>query len=136
VSIKVVYRDGVFEPLEKVECARPGAIYMAFAEDELRDLIETLGWLKASEKSSSSGTTRPMPSTTNYKRGDIVLVSFPFTDLSSSKRRPALVVSPDEFNGIGQEVVLVAITSQEPDDRAISIDSEHLVTGRCQNHCS
>jgi hypothetical protein len=31
-----------------------------------------------------------MPSTTAYRRGDIVLVLFPFTDLSASKRRPAL----------------------------------------------
>ena len=59
-----------------------------------------------------------MPSTTRYRRGDIVLVSFPFTDLSSSKRRPALVVSPDPFNEQGQDVVLIAITSQEPDDNA------------------
>jgi hypothetical protein len=29
----------------------------------------------------------------SVRRGDIVLVSFPFTDLSSSKRRPARVVS-------------------------------------------
>jgi mRNA interferase MazF len=53
-----------------------------------------------------------MPSTTRYKRGDIVLVSFPFTDLSSSKRRPALVVSPDSFNEAMQDLVLAAITSQ------------------------
>ena len=53
-----------------------------------------------------------MPSTTRYRRGDIVLVPFPFTDLSSTKKRPALVVSPDKFNEHAQDVVLVAITSQ------------------------
>src|SRR5476651_587335 len=57
-----------------------------------------------------------MPSTTRYKRGDIVLVSFPFTDLSSSKKRPALVVSPDSFNQTMQDVVLAAITTQGADD--------------------
>ena len=31
-----------------------------------------------------------MPSTMPYSQGDIVLVSFPFTDLTSTKRRPAL----------------------------------------------
>ena len=53
-----------------------------------------------------------MPSTTRFKRGDIVLVPFPFTDLSSAKRRPALVVSPDEFNNHMQDLVVVALTSQ------------------------
>ena len=33
-----------------------------------------------------------MPSTTDFKRGDIVLIRFPFTDLSSTTRRAALVV--------------------------------------------
>ena len=49
-SIKLAYRDGVFEPLEKVEDAQPGAIYTAFSEEELRDFLETLGW-KATERS-------------------------------------------------------------------------------------
>ena len=70
-----------------------------------------------------------MPSTTRYKRGDIVLVSFPFTDLSSSKRRPALVISPDAFNEHGQDVVLVATTSQEPDDRAVALERNDFVEG-------
>lgn len=52
-----------------------------------------------------------MRSTIAYRQGDIVLVSFPFTDLSSSKRRPALVLSPDAFNAAGRDLVLAAITS-------------------------
>jgi mRNA interferase MazF len=72
-----------------------------------------------------------MPSTTRYKRGDIVLVPFPFTDLSSSKRRPALVVSPDWFNSSNQDLVLVAITSQIGDDpRSVLLDEADFVGGK------
>lgn len=55
-----------------------------------------------------------MPSTTNYNRGDVVLVPFPFTDLTTSKQRPALVVSADNYNATRRDVVVVAITSQLP----------------------
>jgi mRNA interferase MazF len=48
---------------------------------------------------------------TNYKKWEIVLVPFPFTDLSSAKRRPALIVSPDSYN-TGKDVVIAYITSQ------------------------
>lgn len=51
-----------------------------------------------------------------YRRGDIVLVSFPFTDLTSYKRRPALILSPDSFNAAGVDLVLAAITSHITDD--------------------
>lgn len=50
MSIRVAYKNGVFEPLEKVEDAKPGAIYTAFSDEELHDIRETLGWLKAAEK--------------------------------------------------------------------------------------
>ena len=43
-------------------------------------------------------------------RGTVVLVPFPFTDLSGSKRRPALVLSPDGFHR--EDLILCAITSQ------------------------
>ena len=55
-----------------------------------------------------------MPSTTSYKRGDVVLVPFPFTDLTAVKQRPALVISADAFNSTRNDVVVVAITSQVP----------------------
>ena len=52
------------------------------------------------------------PLTTSSRRGDVVLVPFPFTDLSTTKQRPALVVSPDAWNAAQSDVLLVAITSQ------------------------
>ena len=47
----------------------------------------------------------------NYKKWDIVLVPFPFTDLKTTKQRPALVISPDKYN-LGGDVIIVFITSQ------------------------
>jgi len=55
-----------------------------------------------------------MPSTTIYKRGDVVLVPFPFTDLTGTQQRPALVVSNDAFNSTRDDVLVAAITSQVP----------------------
>lgn len=40
-----------------------------------------------------------------------MLITWPFTDLSSVKVRPAVVVSSDTFNR-GADVILVAISSQ------------------------
>lgn len=45
------------------------------------------------------------------KRGDIVLVPFPFTDASGSKRRPALVVQNDRNNQRLNAVILALVTS-------------------------
>lgn len=42
-----------------------------------------------------------------YKKGAIVLTPFPFTDLSGSKVRPALIVS----NLVGDDIVLLFLSS-------------------------
>src|SRR5438093_13649439 len=63
---------------------------------------------------SSSGTIPRMPSTISFSQGDVVLVPFPFTDLSATKQRPALVLSPERLNKIRPDLVLAAITSQVP----------------------
>jgi mRNA interferase MazF len=45
------------------------------------------------------------------EQGDIVLIPVPFTDLSSQKRRPVIVVSNDAYNRRSADVVVVAMTS-------------------------
>ena len=45
------------------------------------------------------------------KQGDILLVPVPFTDLSSAKRRPVIVISRDDYQTATQDMVVVAMTS-------------------------
>src|SRR5579862_9898963 len=52
-----------------------------------------------------------MRHTTTFRRGDVVLVEFTFTDESDKKLRPALVVSSDAYQQGRQEVIIAAITS-------------------------
>jgi mRNA interferase MazF len=46
-----------------------------------------------------------------YEFGAVVLVPFPFTDQSASKRRPAVIVSSRAFNETRLDVVVMAVTS-------------------------
>ena len=59
-------------------------------------------------------------------KGDVVVVPFPFSDLSQAKRRPALVVSKLE----GDDVILCQITSQSiKDNYAIPLDDKDFEAG-------
>lgn len=52
-----------------------------------------------------------------FVRGDVVVVPFPFSDLSQSKRRPALVI-----RNFGEDLLLAQITSKTiKNDFAIEI---------------
>jgi mRNA-degrading endonuclease toxin of MazEF toxin-antitoxin module len=64
-----------------------------------------------------------------YDRGDVVLVPFPFTDLTTQKQRPGLVVSSKRFNDSSADAILLAITSQVPaelldTDYRLSVDEQ------------
>lgn len=45
------------------------------------------------------------------RRRDIVLVPFPFSDQTGSKRRPALIISSDKFDAQSDDMVALAMTS-------------------------
>lgn len=53
-----------------------------------------------------------MPSTTPYNFGDVVLVGFPFTNLQTTKKRPAVIISRQSYQQNRSDVILMAITSQ------------------------
>lgn len=46
------------------------------------------------------------------QRGDVVLVPFPYADLSSAKNRPAVVVSSALFHRAEPDIIIAAVTSQ------------------------
>jgi mRNA interferase MazF len=51
---------------------------------------------------------------TGYEFGDIVLVPFPFTDQSTTKRRPAVVKSSLAYHRDRPDLIIMAVTSQRP----------------------
>ena len=53
----------------------------------------------------------------NYKQGEILLLPFPYTDLSSAKKRPALVVSNDGFNATSDDLICCLITTNPAKDK-------------------
>ena len=57
-----------------------------------------------------------MQSTTQYEPGDVVLVRFPFTDLSTTKKRPSIVLSSLQYSVRYGDVVILALTSKKQDD--------------------
>jgi mRNA interferase MazF len=60
------------------------------------------------------------------KKGDVVIVPFPFSDLSQSKRRPALVISELQ----GDDLILCQITSQATrDNYTIAISAKDFSSG-------
>ena len=60
---------------------------------------------------------------TDYSRGDVVLISFVFTDKTGVKQRPAVIVSSDAYHQGRQEAIMAAITSRT--DRILVGD--HLI---------
>jgi mRNA interferase MazF len=49
---------------------------------------------------------------TIYNFGDVVLVPFPFTDYTTNKKCPAVVISSDFYNAEYPDRILMGITSQ------------------------
>lgn len=47
-----------------------------------------------------------------FRRGDVVLIPFPFTDLTATKTRPAVVVSGTAYQRVRADLLLAYVSSQ------------------------
>ena len=69
-----------------------------------------------------------------YRRGDVVLVLFPNSDLRTAKRRPALVIQADDLETGLQQLIVAMISSRlfranHPSRVLIEIEKEGHTSG-------
>ena len=61
-----------------------------------------------------------------FVKGDVVIIPFPFTDLSGNKKRPALVLA----NLHGDDLIVCQITSMSRSDAlALSLNKDDFISG-------
>lgn len=70
-----------------------------------------------------------MPGIT-YNQREIVLVPFPYSDLTTTKRRPVLIISNNDYNRDFQDVLVCVITSNQfKDDYSVELLETDLELG-------
>lgn len=58
-----------------------------------------------------------------YNQKDIVLIPFPYSDLSLSKKRPALIISNEKINKMQDRICCLITTKPHKDSLKIEINS-------------
>ncbi|MBI5388953.1 type II toxin-antitoxin system PemK/MazF family toxin [Candidatus Woesearchaeota archaeon] len=65
-----------------------------------------------------------------YEQRDVLIVPFPFTDLSTIKQRPVLVLSKDKYNSTCDDIITCGITSNvTDDDYSVLLEERNLEEG-------
>lgn len=68
--------------------------------------------------------------TSIIEQREIILIPFPFTDLSATKKRPALVISYTDFNKENQDILVCQITHNlKQRHHSIFINNNNLESG-------
>src|SRR4051794_35533074 len=68
-----------------------------------------------------SGRIQKTLNMTNFDSGDIALVRFPFTDLTTTKKRPAVIISGRDYSNRYGDIVFVPLTSQSQSDSTFKL---------------
>ena len=65
-----------------------------------------------------------------YEQGEVLIVPFPFSDLSAIKQRPVLVLSKKEYNNKTEDIITCGITSNLKDsENSVLIENKNLLSG-------
>ncbi|MGB4438602.1 MAG: type II toxin-antitoxin system PemK/MazF family toxin [Sedimentibacter sp.] len=65
-----------------------------------------------------------------YSQGDILLIPIPFSDLTSSKKRPVIVLSNSIYNQKTEDILVAAITSNLYEkEYSVLITNEYMKEG-------
>ena len=66
-----------------------------------------------------------------FNQGDILIVPFPFSDLTSIRQRPVLVLSKKEYNEKCEDIITCGITSNLKDNIcSVLIEDSNLTEGK------
>ncbi len=66
-----------------------------------------------------------------YEQGEIILAPFPFTDLTTVKQRPLLIISNNDYNKKTEDLVTCGITSNPKDTEfSVVINNKDLIKGK------
>ena len=55
-----------------------------------------------------------------FSQGEVVLIPFPYSDLSMSKKRPALIISNEKMNKMQDKICCLVTTKFHREDLSIS----------------
>jgi len=64
-----------------------------------------------------------------YKRGEIVMIPVPFSNLRAHKKRPVVVISNNEYNESHPDMIVMGITSNLT-QQGIRITNDCLASGK------
>ena len=68
-----------------------------------------------------------------FVKGEVVVFPFPYTNLSETKKRPALVISSLDFNSKSDDLICCLITSNpEETQHAIKITNKDMESGHLE----
>ena len=65
-----------------------------------------------------------------FEQGEIVIIPFPFSDLTSIKQRPVLILSNNRYNDKAEDIVTCGITSNLKNaEFSVIVNNKDLICG-------